>query len=100
MIVEPYELPPAVSEKCLELMRRLGIIFGCFDFIVTPDGRHVFLEVNPMGQWLWVEQMCGMPLLEAFCEFLGAEGVPEIEVRDEALALVGPRREVPEPENV
>lgn len=32
-------------------MRKLGIIFGCFDFIVTPDEEYVFLEVNPMGQF-------------------------------------------------
>ena len=34
----------------------LGLAFGCIDLIVTPEGEHIFLEVNEMGQFLWVEQ--------------------------------------------
>jgi glutathione synthase/RimK-type ligase-like ATP-grasp enzyme len=33
--------------------------FGCFDFIVTPEGEYVFLECNPNGQWLWIEMETG-----------------------------------------
>lgn len=69
--VEPWELSPRLATACRELMRRLGIVFGCFDFIVTPEGEAIFLEVNPMGQFLWVEQMCPeIRLLDAFCELL------------------------------
>ena len=38
-------LPPDVEQACRRLMRNLGIVSGCFDFIVTPEGEHVFLEV-------------------------------------------------------
>jgi len=34
----------------------LGLAFGCIDLIVTPEGEHIFLEVNEMGKFLWVEQ--------------------------------------------
>jgi hypothetical protein len=51
-------------------MHKLDIVFGCFDFIVRPDGRHVFLEVNQAGQFLFVEHETGQPLLDAFSEFL------------------------------
>jgi hypothetical protein len=51
-------------------MRRLGIVFGCFDIVVTPAGEHVFLEVNEMGQFLFVEHYAGIPLLDAFSSFL------------------------------
>jgi glutathione synthase/RimK-type ligase-like ATP-grasp enzyme len=71
--IEPGLLPPPVAEACLRLMRRLGIVFGCFDFIVTPEGEHVFLEVNPAGQFLWVEEANpDIPLLAPFIEFLQA----------------------------
>lgn len=56
-------------------MEELGIVFGCFDFIVTPQGDYVFLEVNEMGQFLFVEEWTGMPLLDAFCSFLTAGNV-------------------------
>jgi len=69
--MEAGDLPVEVRRGCQELMERLGLVFGCFDFVVTPEGEHVFLEVNPMGQFLWKEE--GVPeltLLDDFCAFL------------------------------
>ena len=52
-------------------MADLGIVFGCFDLIVTPDGEVVFLEVNQTGSFLWIEeQNPEFRLLDAFSEFL------------------------------
>ena len=56
--------------RCTELLARLGLVFGCFDFVVTPEGRAVFLEVNQAGQFLFVEEYTGQPLLDAFAELL------------------------------
>jgi glutathione synthase/RimK-type ligase-like ATP-grasp enzyme len=63
--IEPDELPWEVSERLLDLMQRLGIVYGAIDLRRTPDGRHVFLEVNPAGQWLFVELATGQPIAEA-----------------------------------
>lgn len=49
-------LPPDVSRQCVELTRGYDLAFGAIDLIRTPDGRHVFLEINPNGQWLFVEE--------------------------------------------
>lgn len=69
--IRPIELPPELERRCFELMDRLGILFGCFDFAVTPGGEHVFFEVNPAGQFLWVEEACpDIRLLAPFVEFL------------------------------
>lgn len=69
--VEPDTLPDEVEARCRRLMRELNLVFGCFDFIVTPDGEHVFLELNPMGQFLFLERLCPeLPLLELFTELL------------------------------
>jgi hypothetical protein len=68
--VRPADPAPDVERMCLAMMERLGLRFGCFDFLVTPDGRPVFLEVNQDASFLWVEMMCGMPLLDAFTAFL------------------------------
>ena len=51
-------------------MRRLGIVYGAIDLRRTPDGRHVFLEVNPAGQWLFVEQATGQPIARALARAL------------------------------
>jgi hypothetical protein len=72
--VEPDRLPAAVETACLVLLRRLGLVFGCFDFIVTPEGEHVFLEVNTAGQFLWVEEANPeLPMLAPFVAFLLAK---------------------------
>lgn len=69
--LEKAALPAEIDEACRRLMRRLGIVFGCLDLIVTPGGEHVFLEVNEMGQFLWLESMDPEILtLDPFCEFL------------------------------
>lgn len=68
---ERTTLPEDVRLHCIELMRRLGIVFGCFDFILTPENEYVFLEVNEMGQFLWLDALdSDFMLLDAFCEFL------------------------------
>jgi glutathione synthase/RimK-type ligase-like ATP-grasp enzyme len=67
---EPAHLPPEVELRCAALLDELGLVFGCFDFIVTPEDDYVFLEVNEMGQFLFIERCCGLPLLDAFSEFL------------------------------
>ncbi len=69
--IEPLKVPDQILRGCLCLMKRLGIVFGCFDFIIDVEGHWVFLEVNPMGQFLWVEEACPeIPLLATFCDFL------------------------------
>lgn len=70
MQMTPFELPHEVASLCIALLRELGLVFGCVDLIATPDGRFVFLEVNQMGQFSFVEQFTGMPLIDAFAEFL------------------------------
>lgn len=67
---QPAALPPEIEARCVALLAELGLVFGCLDFIVTPDGEYILLEINEMGQFLFVERRCGLPLLDAFSEFL------------------------------
>lgn len=54
----PHELPPHIANKCIQLVETLGLSFGAIDLILTPDGEYIFLEINPNGQWAWIEQLC------------------------------------------
>lgn len=76
--MEPWEVPADLAGRCVALLERLGLVFGCFDFVVTPGGRTVFLEVNQMGQFLFVEEQTGQPLLDAFAELL-LQGRPDFD---------------------
>jgi glutathione synthase/RimK-type ligase-like ATP-grasp enzyme len=53
--VECHDLPEAVKRKLLKFMQLSGLQYGAFDLILTPDGEYVFLEVNPSGDWMWLE---------------------------------------------
>jgi glutathione synthase/RimK-type ligase-like ATP-grasp enzyme len=64
------ELSNEVRDQLRALMRRLGLIFGAIDLVRTPDDRYVFLEVNPSGQWLWIEHALGSQISKAIAAWL------------------------------
>lgn len=71
--VEMFSLPSEIQSLVHSYMDRLGLLYGAIDIRVTPDGRYVFLEINPSGQWLFMEQRTGAPMTEAFTSLLVRE---------------------------
>jgi glutathione synthase/RimK-type ligase-like ATP-grasp enzyme len=65
-------LPPEVQERCVRLVEKLELCYGAIDLIPTPDGRYVFIEINPSGQYLWIENETGLPITAAICDLLMA----------------------------
>ena len=65
-----YELPKEVADKVLQVMDAVGLNYGALDFIVTPDGSHVFLEVNPAGEFMWLQKWPGLPIADALADVL------------------------------
>ena len=64
------DLPPALAQSCLDLCRSYGLQFGAIDLARRPDGGYTFFEINPNGQWAWVEQRTGLPLRAALADLL------------------------------
>ncbi len=63
--------PPAdIKLKVGEFMRRMQLEYGALDFIVTPDNQWYFLEINCMGQFLWIEQLTGMPISKEIVKWI------------------------------
>ncbi len=56
------------ERMCRAMMTELGLAYGAFDFVRTPDGRLVFLEINPTGEWAWLEDRLGFPMRDAFVQ--------------------------------
>ena len=65
-----YDLPGEVEAKLLHLMDRLDLNYGAIDILVTPDGRHVFLEINPVGEFFWLELHPGFAISDAIADVL------------------------------
>lgn len=68
--MNPYELPNNVVEGIRRFLHSTGLACAFMDFIVTPDGEHVFLEANPQGQFLWMEDRAEIPVLDAMSSYL------------------------------
>lgn len=52
--VQPYDLPPAVADRCVALVQKLGLVYGAID-LALAGGRHWFIEINPTGEWGWLD---------------------------------------------
>jgi hypothetical protein len=65
------EIPSEVERACQQIMKILDLEFGCIDMVVTPNGEWVFLELNQMGQFLWIEEIDPeIPMLDLFVQLL------------------------------
>jgi len=65
-----HELPEEVSTGIRLLMHELNLTFGCIDMILTPAGEYIFLEVNPQGQYGWLEELLGLPISRTLAAML------------------------------
>lgn len=64
-------LRPDLVDRMHAYMKAFGLNFGCFDFIVPKDGGDpIFLEMNPNGQWIWVQQRTGQDIALAIANEL------------------------------
>ena len=63
-------LPPGVAEGILRTVRALDLTYAAVDLRRDADGRHHFLEANPAGQWLFVEERTGQPITAALAAVL------------------------------
>lgn len=68
--VQAVDLPAALQDKLLALQQRLGLVYGAIDMRRSDDGEYHFLEVNPAGQWLFVEERTGLPISQAHAALL------------------------------
>lgn len=68
--ITPHELPASVADALRTLVSTLGLAYAAIDLRLTPEGEHVFLEVNPAGQWLFVEKATGQGISDAMADLL------------------------------
>jgi hypothetical protein len=64
------ELPDDVAARLVRLVAALGLVYGAADLVVTPAGEHVFLELNPAGEWGMLERDLDLPIGAALAQEL------------------------------
>ncbi|MET9386038.1 hypothetical protein ABZY09_34485 [Streptomyces sp. NPDC002928] len=65
-----WHVPDELARRVTAVLRRLGLRMGIIDIKLTPDGEPVWLEVNPQGQFLFLEPLLGEPLADRFLDYL------------------------------
>lgn len=40
----------------------LNLQFAAIDFVLDVENRYWFLEINPNGQWVWIEHLVELPI--------------------------------------
>ena len=66
----PHVLPEDVVLMVREFVSRMGLKFSAMDLVIDKDGKYWFLENNCNGQWLWIEYLTKMPMIESMTSLL------------------------------
>ena len=83
-----HELPPAIAARLIAMLDHLELNYGAFDLIVTPGGRHVFLELNPAGSFSFLGAAHEALIAGAIADLLVDPGARRIPA---AAPIAGPR---------
>ena len=70
LVHTPDTLPEDYIAKLHKMLELLGLNFGAFDIIRGDDDILYFIELNPNGQWYWIEILTGMPMVKAMVELI------------------------------
>ena len=68
---EPIELPNEIAARCQSITTDYNLAYSAIDLILGQDGAHYFLEMNPNGQWAWIEHKTGYPIRDALIASMG-----------------------------
>ncbi|MGW8992785.1 ATP-grasp ribosomal peptide maturase [Streptomyces zhihengii] len=70
------DLPNCVEEMLFAYLKHFGLVSGSFDFAVDKTGDLWWLELNPNGQWGWLEERTGLAMSAAFADLLTQGAAP------------------------
>jgi glutathione synthase/RimK-type ligase-like ATP-grasp enzyme len=65
-----YLLPVDIEKECIELVQKLNLSFGAIDMIKNSKGDYIFLEINPNGQWAWLDMEAGLNISNEIINYL------------------------------
>lgn len=72
--LEPVKLSNELIKKLIAFVRRLDLVFAAIDLVEDEKGNMVFLEVNPNGQWVWLDDILNLGISESVAKWLISGG--------------------------
>ncbi len=68
---KPIQLDDVTTDGCLKIMKTLDLKYGAIDLILDLKDQVHFLEINPTGEWCWIEHQTNLPITDAMVELIG-----------------------------
>ena len=65
-----YDIDKNIQQKLIQLLEKMNIHFGAIDMVIDKYGNYFLLEINPNGQWGWLELDCKLNISDAIINFL------------------------------
>lgn len=65
-----FALSSELEDMCRRIVSDLNLSFGAIDMVVTPEEKFYFLEINPNGQWAWIEALTGQNISGSIADAL------------------------------
>jgi hypothetical protein len=60
------ELPHDVMTRIKNLMEHYALRFGAIDMALTQESKWIFFEINPNGQWAWLDMVSDLDIASSF----------------------------------
>jgi glutathione synthase/RimK-type ligase-like ATP-grasp enzyme len=68
--IRSWPVPDSLHSQVRSTLDALGLEMGVIDLKMMPNGEIVWLEVNPQGQFLFLEGLANIPLSDHFADYL------------------------------
>lgn len=63
------KLPEEIEKKCIKIVETFKLSFGGID-LVEKNGKYYFIEINPTGEWAWLNEKSNSRIDKAICDYL------------------------------
>lgn len=67
---ENLDIEKNIEKKCIKLNRELGLLLSSIDLMVDNKGELYFLEINPIGDWNWLEKHVDLSITDSVSKLI------------------------------
>ena len=67
---EQFKIEKKLEEMCINLNIEMGLLVSSIDLVVDKNGKTYFLEINPIGDWNWLEKHVNLPITDSISKLI------------------------------
>ena len=67
---EHFNIEKNIKKLCIKLNKEMGLLLSSIDLMVDNKGQIYFLEINPIGDWNWLEKHVDLPITDSVSQLI------------------------------